>query len=91
MAASTCFDPGLLQFLARYREDLAFIFIVSSVEIAPESAARTDAYVSDVVKGLSIAAGPAKGAKCGRCWMYSETVGKVPDHPAICGRCAGNL
>jgi isoleucyl-tRNA synthetase len=83
--------PQLAQFLARYREDLAFIFIVSSVEIAPESAARTDAYVSDAVKGLSIAAGPAKGVKCGRCWMYSETVGKVPDHPAICARCAGNL
>ena len=84
-------DPQLAQFLARYREDLAFIFIVSSVEIAPESDAPGDVYVSDVVKGLRIAAGPAKGVKCGRCWMYSETVGKAPEHPAICSRCAGNL
>ncbi|HSB34885.1 MAG TPA: isoleucine--tRNA ligase [Nitrospirota bacterium] len=84
-------DPGLREFLSGYRKDLAFIFIVSSVEIAPESAAPEGAYASDAVKGLRIAAGPAKGAKCGRCWMYSETVGKVPDHPAICERCAGNL
>ncbi len=84
-------DPELALFLERYRNELAFIFIVSAVEIAAESQAAADAFVSDTVKGLRIAAGPAKGVKCGRCWMYSETVGKVPDHPEICDRCAGNL
>ena len=84
-------EPQLLEFLQGYQSDLAFIFIVSSVQIAPESAAPADAYASDVVKGLRIAAGPAKGLKCGRCWMYSESVGTVKEHPEICGRCAGNL
>jgi len=84
-------EPQLYEFLNGYRNDLAFIFIVSSVEIASESGAPNDAYVSDVVKGLRIAAGPAKGVKCGRCWMYQESVGTVKDHPDICGRCAGNL
>ncbi len=81
----------LRAFLDRYRHDLAFIFIVSAVEIAAESEAPSDTYVSDVVPGLRISAGPAKGAKCGRCWMYSETVGTVKDHAEVCGRCAGNL
>ncbi len=83
--------PELRGFLSTYKDDLAFIFIVSSVKIADESHAPADAYVSDIVKGLRIGAGPARGAKCGRCWMYSETVGQVKEHPEICSRCAGNL
>jgi isoleucyl-tRNA synthetase len=84
-------EPKLHEFLNNYRKDLAFIFIVSSVEIAGESDAPADSYTSDVVKGLRIGAGPARGEKCGRCWMYSKTVGQVKDHPGICSRCAGNL
>lgn len=83
--------PELYELLNNYRADLAFIFIVSSVELAKESGAPADAYTSDTIKGLRIVAGPAKGAKCGRCWMYSESVGTINDHPEICGRCAGNL
>ncbi len=83
--------PELYELLNRYRKDLAFIFIVSSVEIAKEPEAPAAAYTSDTVKGLRITAGPAKGAKCGRCWMYQESVGTVKDHPEICERCAGNL
>jgi isoleucyl-tRNA synthetase len=84
-------DAELLDFLRGYSNDLAFIFIVSSVIITKESDAPSDAYVSEAVKGLKIAASPAKGAKCARCWMYSETVGKVNDHMEICSRCASNL
>ncbi len=83
--------PELYQFLKGYENDLAFIFIVSSVKVAKESDAPIDAYRSQDVKGLTIAAGPAGGAKCDRCWMYSETVGTVKDHPEICSRCAENL
>jgi isoleucyl-tRNA synthetase len=84
-------DPGLYDLLERYRNDLAFIFIVSSVTLAKEPEAPADAYASEVVKGLRIAAGPAAGTKCGRCWMYQESVGTVKEHPEICSRCAGNL
>ena len=83
--------PELAGFLEGYKKDLAFIFIVSRVELAPESGAPADAYASDVVKGLKVTAGPAPGVKCGRCWMYSETVGTVKEHPGVCARCAGNL
>ncbi len=81
----------LYPFLDGYKKDLAFIFIVSSVELAKEAEAPGDAFTGETVKGLRISAGPAKGAKCGRCWMYQESVGTVKDHPEICDRCAGNL
>ncbi len=84
-------EPKLFELLNDYKKDLAFIFIVSSVEIAKEPEAPAEAYTSDMIKGLRISAGPAKGTKCGRCWMYQESVGTVKDHPEICSRCAGNL
>ncbi len=84
-------EPGLREFLGQYEKDLAFIFIVSSVAVAQETDAPTGAFTSDVVKGLRITAAPATGQKCGRCWMYQESVGTVKEHPQICGRCAGNL
>jgi len=83
--------PELFEFLTTYKKDLAFIFIVSSVSLAHEAGAPADAFTSDVIKGLRIAAGPASGTKCGRCWMYTETVGTVKEHPEICSRCASNL
>jgi isoleucyl-tRNA synthetase len=84
-------EHGLQEFLKQYQKDLAFIFIVSSVRIAPESQAPAEAYTSETVKGLRISAGPAPGGKCGRCWMYSEAVGSVAAHPQLCSRCASNL
>jgi isoleucyl-tRNA synthetase len=84
-------EQGLYDLLKQYEQDLPFIFIASQVAVAKEAEAPSDAFASDVIKGLRIAAGPAKGQKCGRCWMYQESVGTVKDHPQICGRCAGNL
>ena len=84
-------EPGLHELLGRYRDDLPFIFIVSFAELAKESEAPADAFTSDTIKGLKITAAQAKGEKCGRCWMYSTTIGTVKEHPQICGRCAGNL
>ncbi len=84
-------EPKLHEFLQGYEKDLATIFIVSSVTLAKESAAAADAVASETIAGLKIAAGPARGAKCGRCWMYQESVGTVAEHPTICSRCATAL
>jgi len=84
-------SPELQDFLRQYEKDLAFIFIVSQVSVASEQGVPADAYTSDVVKGLKVVASTAKGQKCGRCWMYQESVGTVAEHPTICSRCAGNL
>lgn len=29
----------------------------------------------------------AEGTKCERCWHWELDVGKIPEHPTICGRC----
>jgi isoleucyl-tRNA synthetase len=53
--------------------NLANLFIVSRVEVAegPE---------------LSVRVSRAPGAKCERCWTYSENVGRLR-HPGVCERC----
>jgi isoleucyl-tRNA synthetase len=33
----------------------------------------------------------AEGGKCERCWTYSRNVGKLPEHPGVCERCAAVL
>lgn len=35
----------------------------------------------------SHAVSKADGQKCERCWHWEMDVGKVPEHPTICGRC----
>jgi isoleucyl-tRNA synthetase len=35
----------------------------------------------------SYAVSKADGQKCERCWHWEMDVGKVPEHPTICGRC----
>jgi isoleucyl-tRNA synthetase len=91
-AAVTLYAEGSLgEFLRGYEQDLPFIFIASQVTVAREEDAPADAFASDIVKGLKISAGRAQGLKCGRCWMYQESVGTVKEHPQICSRCAGNL
>jgi isoleucyl-tRNA synthetase len=82
---------GLHDLLKRYEKDLPFIFIASQVIVDREGNALADAFTSDTVKGVRVTAAPAAGQKCGRCWMYQESVGTVADHPQICGRCASNL
>jgi isoleucyl-tRNA synthetase len=40
---------------------------------------------------LSVTVAPAAGRKCERCWNFSEQVGRLAAHPAVCERCAGVL
>jgi isoleucyl-tRNA synthetase len=46
------------------------------------------AIVSRVTRGETLAASPAPGRKCERCWRVLEEVGTQPGHPALCARCA---
>ena len=65
--------------------DLPEIFIVSNVS-TDEAAPAEGAVVENGVNfpGLRIAVSEAKGTKCPRCWMHSET----PDEHGLCPRCA---
>jgi len=39
------------------------------------------------VEGLEIKVEMAPGAKCQRCWNWSESVGMFTEAPEICERC----
>jgi len=64
------------EFLNSYIGILRYIFIVSQVEL---------------LKGdkIDIQVTKAGGRKCGRCWNWSESVGKDKSNPTLCERCSG--
>jgi len=72
------------ELLARYRDELATLCIVSQVEIGEEA---DGAPPSPLVPDLAIRVLPAAGAKCSRCWNYRTSVGRNNAHPEICDRC----
>ncbi|HWQ60694.1 MAG TPA: class I tRNA ligase family protein, partial [Negativicutes bacterium] len=77
--------------LMAVRDDLATILIVSQVAVAEGTAkAPADAYRAEEL-ALAVAVAPAKGAKCERCWMYSESVGADAGDEALCPRCAATV
>ena len=70
--------PNLYQAAASLGDDLKFLFIVSSIEIAQAAEEK-------------IEVGIAEGEKCERCWHVRPDTGANPEHPGICGRCVSNL
>ena len=76
------------ELLLAYRAELPALCIVSQVELVPSV---EDGFAAETVPGLKIRVAKALGAKCERCWNYSETVGKDSQYPDVCERCAGIL
>jgi isoleucyl-tRNA synthetase len=76
-------DPAL-QPLLRDGALLRELFIVSQLETAegPPPAGRESG-----MPGLGVEVRRAAGAKCERCWTWSERVGEAADHPGLCERC----
>jgi isoleucyl-tRNA synthetase len=66
--------------------DLAKLFIVSHVDLrsADEATAETESVDVEGIGRIGIAWTPARGMKCGRCWMYKEEVAVEGD---LCARC----
>jgi isoleucyl-tRNA synthetase len=60
-------------------DKLPSIFIVSQVELRQGSG------------GLTVTVEHARGAKCERCWNWSETVGQDARFPTIDARCVGQI
>jgi isoleucyl-tRNA synthetase len=76
-------DP-VYSVLARYREDLRYIFIVSAVTLEQKTSGNGTGAVSVEVR-------KADGRKCERCWNYSVHVGENSAYPTICERCSSVL
>jgi isoleucyl-tRNA synthetase len=71
--------------IAEDRGFLPTFFIVSAVETTDES--MENAYRSSEIEGLEISIERAPGAKCQRCWNWTESVGAFSDAPEVCERC----
>jgi isoleucyl-tRNA synthetase len=80
--------PGLL---AQKRALLPTLLIVSQVSLAPSREPAAVQYESQEIPGLVIGVDHARGAKCARCWMWTEDVGGNAEHPQLCARCVAVL
>ena len=78
-----CSDE-LKAFLDGVQESLEDVFIVSGVKVVTGTC---DENPCDV-EGLGVSVAVAEGAKCERCWKYSDDVGADNEHPTLCRRCA---
>lgn len=79
-------DGVLFDLLSEMKDKLDTIFICSQVSLE-----KGNGEFTGDVEGLSITVTQAQGEKCERCWIYSDTVGSVSDHPTLCERCANVL
>ncbi|MCK9572087.1 MAG: isoleucine--tRNA ligase [Candidatus Omnitrophica bacterium] len=65
-------------FLQSLQVDLCEIFKVSRVEVTNNPGGKLE---------FELKISKAQGAKCVRCWNYSDSVGKDKQHPLICDSC----
>ena len=82
-------DAEIQKFLVENREKLELALIVSEVEIVEnidETFTKGEEATDLYIKVLH-----AEGEKCERCWKYSKEIGKNPEHPTLCPRCASVL
>lgn len=82
-------DAEIQKFLVENREKLELTLIVSEVEIVEnidETFTKGEEATDLYIKVLH-----AEGEKCERCWKYSKEIGKDPEHPTLCPRCASVL
>jgi isoleucyl-tRNA synthetase len=72
--------------LARYKDDLRYIFIVSSVTLT-DSGSMEGGLASDTMPGIKVMVEPSRDQKCDRCWVRDQSVGTDSGHPTVCARC----
>lgn len=77
-------SDGLHALLEEHRDELAALLIVSQVELDGSLGESSE---NAVLRGLRVSVEPARGAKCARCWNFSEAVGTDSEHPGLCERC----
>ena len=81
--AVTAAEP-VFSVLARYKDELRYLFIVSSVTLEMGASGNGTG-------GVSVRVGKAEGEKCARCWNYSIHVGEDQVYPTVCERCSAVL
>jgi isoleucyl-tRNA synthetase len=77
-------DKKMQDLFSQYSRLLPYIFIVSRVDVEKNEVKEA---VEPEGLPLMIRIDKAPGAKCHRCWNYSEFVGKDQAHTSLCERC----
>ncbi len=70
--------------LARYADQLRYVFIVSSVILEKGASGNGSS-------GINVEVSKAPGLKCERCYNYSTHVGEDTNYPTVCERCSAVL
>jgi isoleucyl-tRNA synthetase len=73
--------------LTGLEDELGESFKVSRAKITKVDIFDKDLFISSVLPDIAIKIFKADGAKCQRCWNYSQSVGTDKTHPLICNRC----
>jgi isoleucyl-tRNA synthetase len=76
-------------FLTENLELIKELCIVSDLQLVDklEKGEGMEIGVAEDVEGMTIGVRPATGAKCERCWVIEDSVGKDDEHPTLCARC----
>ncbi len=80
-------EGELYSFLNDICDILPQVLIVSKVSLVNGNGGAQD----EEFEGLGIESKKAEGAKCARCWTYSDSVGCDSENPEICERCAAAI
>ena len=80
-------SEALYSKLSAVEDTLAAVFIVSAASVVYNGDGEFKCEDPAFEGKLSFSVEKADGAKCERCWCYSETVGEDHDHPTLCKRC----
>jgi len=86
-------DQGLFNELAKFEDELRFVFITSYARIHPLDRRPNNAMeaVLSANESVWIEVKPSEYHKCIRCWHHREDVGHHAGHPQLCGRCVDNI
>jgi len=80
--------PGQLSELLRAKAALLpTLLIVSQTRVGEPPTTAPVRHESAELAGLVVTVDRARGAKCARCWVWSEQVGASPEYPELCERC----
>lgn len=81
-------DEDKYEEVSALSDELPALLIVSRAEVCVGS---DNGEFKGELEGVSFTVSKASGAKCERCWSYSDTVGKFDDHPTLCERCRNTI
>ena len=83
-------DEDLAAQLSRLGDELRFVLITSTAELATMDKAGESAVETEMPQ-LKLWLRPSEAAKCVRCWHHRDDVGSNADHPELCERCVDNV